>query len=94
MLAGKEPLTSEVEHRLNIGLLFFRIISDPSCPKGTEEPNVKDEPRAERARRVQRYDPRADDSFRYTFESTRRDRSARWFWRLVRRFSLQMLQLG
>jgi hypothetical protein len=49
-------------------------------------PNVKDEPRAERARRVRQKEFRSDVSFRCAFGSTRRDRSARWLWCLVSPF--------
>jgi hypothetical protein len=47
-------------------------------------PNVKDEPRRELARRVQHYDSLSLVSFRSSFGRTRRDRSRRWLWRLVR----------
>ena len=50
-------------------------------------PNVKDEPRRELARRVQHYDSLSVVSFRTSFGRTRRDRSRRWLWRLVSRFS-------
>src|SRR5688572_6306007 len=52
-------------------------------------PNVKDEPRRELACRVPHYDLLSVASFRDTFDRTRRDRSRRWLWRLVRRFSLE-----
>jgi hypothetical protein len=53
-------------------------------------PNVKDEPRRELARRVPQYESPSVVSFRNSFGRTRRDRSRRWLWRLVRRFSISM----
>jgi hypothetical protein len=49
-------------------------------------PNVKDEPRRELARRVPHYESISAGSYRSSFGRTRRDRSRRWLWRLVRRF--------
>jgi hypothetical protein len=54
------------------------------CLIGPERPNVKDEPRWELARRVPHDDPHSAVSFRSSFGRTRRDRSQRWLWRLVR----------
>ena len=50
------------------------------------EPNVKDEPRRELARRVPHSELDSDSSFRSSFGRTRRDSSRRWLWRLVRLF--------
>jgi hypothetical protein len=49
-------------------------------------PNVKDEPRRELARRVQPSIAHLVDSYDSWFLCTRRDRSRRWLWRLVRPF--------
>jgi len=46
--------------------------------------NVKDEPRPERARLVRRDNLQFAVSFQFRGGSTRRDRSGRWLWRLVR----------
>jgi hypothetical protein len=48
-------------------------------------PNVKDEPRRELARRVERHDSLSAVSRRSSFGRTRRDRSQRWLRRLVMR---------
>ena len=53
--------------------------------RGHSLPNVRDEPRRELARRVQHHDSLSAVSFRSSFDRTRRDRSRRWLWRLVRR---------
>src|SRR5688572_4283217 len=63
-----------------------KLSSQASLPK--DWPNVKDEPRRELARRVQHYDSTSVVSFRSSFGRTRRDRSRRWLWRLVRRLFL------
>jgi hypothetical protein len=52
MLDGEEPFTSAVSHAL--GSAFSDLISDVNCATGAEAPNVKDEPRPERTRLVQR----------------------------------------
>lgn len=57
-------------------------------------PNVKDEPRRELARRVQDYDSPSAVSFRSSFGRTRRDRSRRWLWRLVSRFSDRLIDVA
>jgi hypothetical protein len=62
---------------------YLESIDRPSLREAL--PNVKDEPRRELARRVQDYDSNSVGSFRSSFGSTRRDRSRRWLWRLVRR---------
>ena len=56
-----------------------------NCEIGAETPNVKDEPRRERARLVPGDDLLSVASFRVQLSSTSRDRSRRWLWRLVRR---------
>jgi len=62
MLAGEEPLTSQATHAL--GLILNKLIKGVNCSIGAEASNVKDEPRAERARRVQHDDSGAELSFR------------------------------
>jgi hypothetical protein len=80
---GMEPFTPQCDiHQF----LFPEVSSSVSCAIGADRPNVRDEPRAERARRVPQCDFQSDASFQNTFGSTRRDRSARWLWRLVSRF--------
>ena len=80
MFGGKEPLPKRFLRR---GIPS----ADPrhkAAGLGAETPNVKDEPRRELARRVRHHDPPFVVSLRNSLGRTRRDRSRRWLWRLVR----------
>ena len=62
--AGVEPLTSCAENPPQMPPPFLGIISNTTCLIGAERPNVKDEPRRERARLVQQDDLGSADSIR------------------------------
>ena len=57
MLAGEEHFTSAAATAL--GSVFFDLIVDANCGVGTEEPNVKDEPRPAPACLVQENETRS-----------------------------------